>query len=841
MTRTHRSAARCCLALLVWTCTGAFAAAASVPTPFVEFNGRAYHVQVVRTDDGEHQLYFDGQRWFTQDELRAHVAAQPPQVVASDLLDVLARSLPDDELDLTILLRPQPAAALARASRARSAAQLDGLTAAIQAITRESLPRDSLTPAEEREYRPTPLSAEQLQARRALAELRDELARQERAALHADIEAAVTPDQDAVAVYIAHLGGTVYARMAVLSAVGARLPARAVADLAAHPLVAQIDLNRPGEPELDVQRVSLGLTTGFWANGITGGVHDVGVLDTGVQQSHTALNTHPFLSNMGVNDTGSHGTGIAGILASTDTLYRGMAFGCDKIVVALAGDINTSMPGMNYIAGTGEPENVNYSFGNGTATGTDYTTTDQFFDGAISAFGFMVSKSTGNGGYSQSSLTITRPAPAYNLMAVGNINDFNTVSRADDRTETSSSVGPTVAGRKKPDLCAPGTNSMSTYPSGGFQNIGGTSAAAPHVGGAVVLLWDMGNTSAMGAKAVLLNTTDAMTDNGTSTTADDAFVNGSLWNRRYGWGYLNLGNAYLHALNVFLDSVPAAPENADFRLYAGQMFTHERATLVWQRHVAYNGATFPTQIEALSNLDLFAYREFDNTLVASSTSAIDNVEQLHVNADAFVVLKVEATGQFDPDIASEDFALATQENFVAATGPAFAPTFTVPFAVLPGSAFNVSVTVQNAGDLAAHAVSVTLSGASVIGGANPAPLGTILAGQSGIANWTVQAAAVPGTYPLSAGVTSNSYGETFTGSGAGSYTASPAGCTGDTNCDGAVSFDDIDAFVLALQGQAAYAAQYPDCAWLNADCNEDGGVTFDDIDPFVALIGTECR
>lgn len=60
---------------------------------------------------------------------------------------------------------------------------------------------------------------------------------------------------------------------------------------------------------------------------------------------------------------------------------------------------------------------------------------------------------------------------------------------------------------------------------------------------------------------------------------------------------------------------------------------------------------------------------------------------------------------------------------------------------------------------------------------------------------------------------------------------------GDLNCDGAIGFDDINPFVLAVLGEAVYAAAYPDCRWLNADCNEDGEVDFDDINPFVALIG----
>ncbi len=60
---------------------------------------------------------------------------------------------------------------------------------------------------------------------------------------------------------------------------------------------------------------------------------------------------------------------------------------------------------------------------------------------------------------------------------------------------------------------------------------------------------------------------------------------------------------------------------------------------------------------------------------------------------------------------------------------------------------------------------------------------------------------------------------------------------GDMNCDGSIDVSDVDAFVLALSGQAAYQAVYPDCNRLNADCNGDGVIDFADIDAFVALLG----
>jgi hypothetical protein len=62
------------------------------------------------------------------------------------------------------------------------------------------------------------------------------------------------------------------------------------------------------------------------------------------------------------------------------------------------------------------------------------------------------------------------------------------------------------------------------------------------------------------------------------------------------------------------------------------------------------------------------------------------------------------------------------------------------------------------------------------------------------------------------------------------------GRLGDLNCDGSVDFGDINAFVSALTGYAAYHAEYPACLWLNADCNLDGVVNFADINPFVDLL-----
>lgn len=60
---------------------------------------------------------------------------------------------------------------------------------------------------------------------------------------------------------------------------------------------------------------------------------------------------------------------------------------------------------------------------------------------------------------------------------------------------------------------------------------------------------------------------------------------------------------------------------------------------------------------------------------------------------------------------------------------------------------------------------------------------------------------------------------------------------GDMNCDGDVSFGDIDLFVAALGGEEAFINTTAGCNWYHADCNADGLVNFADVDAFVALLG----
>ena len=149
------------------------------------------------------------------------------------------------------------------------------------------------------------------------------------------------------------------------------------------------------------------------------------------------------------------------------------------------------------------------------------------------AAGIMMVVAAGNSGPSCS--TVVDPPAIYD--ASYTIGALNTGT---DTIASFSSRGPVTSDgsmRLKPDLCAPGTNTRSSYNSSDntYVLLSGTSMATPHVAGAVALLWSAhpelrndvsGSEAALNSTAVHLLSNSC--DSGGPATPNNTFGNGRV-------------------------------------------------------------------------------------------------------------------------------------------------------------------------------------------------------------------------------------------------------------------------------------------------------------------------
>jgi subtilisin family serine protease len=125
-------------------------------------------------------------------------------------------------------------------------------------------------------------------------------------------------------------------------------------------------------------------------------------------------------------------------------------------------------------------------------------------------------------------------------------------TQADDSPAASSSVGPAVDGKIKPELCAPGVNIRSAWSTGDntYQVLSGTSMATPHVAGAAALLISQNpNLTYAEVKDLLQNNADRdLPDTGRTC---GGIPSTEFPNNQYGYGRLNARRALADAISGF--------------------------------------------------------------------------------------------------------------------------------------------------------------------------------------------------------------------------------------------------------------------------------------------------
>lgn len=706
-----------------------------------------------------------------------------------------ARTSDDERVLVLVTLRGQPASRFAAS---------DG--AAASAILRGGVGRDA-----------TPGARDEARSRRAARLLRQVAPAAERA-------------QEGLRRHVDALGGEVVYAGRAFNAVAASVPRSALAELGARPDVASVEIDEPRAALLGHVAPAT-LATAFWAQGVTGGAVDVAVLDTGLYVDHEAFaarrtsvrdrvfhraaGTYPEYYDIATDpdDYAGHGTLVSGLVfsqgAALSSARKGLAHGLDTLYNLKAGFATRSGGGASLLSDLMEavdwalsqddtPEVFNYSFGAPAATDDDLYA--RYWDGVVDAWGTVATISAGNGGPSGS--TLNSPGIAYNVLSVANLDSRGTVSRADDVVASSSSRGPTVAGRRKPDIAAPGTAIVlpSNYGRATWVAATGTSFSAPAIAGAAALLIDAGVTDPRAVKAVLIN------------SADDLGAPG--WDADYGWGSFNGARAWDERAAWRLDAYGAPGTPGAVRFFERAAASPTTATLVWHRHVAYAasaGALAPAGV--LNDLDLRLYSAATGALRAVSASRLDNVERVTSPASEAAVLLVETVAPFSAfeGATTETAALAHGGGFVERLGPAIELTVNAPGTVAPGASFHVTALVANPGDLRGHAYEATLAlpaGYTLQSPGVTQAVSSLAPGQQALVTWTVRAPGIP--IPPAAMVVSGrtaSYGVSWTTSGAAAVTVG-AGCSYDVAPPGPLA---------SAGGTASVIVAAPDgCAWSAA-------------------------
>lgn len=319
----------------------------------------------------------------------------------------------------------------------------------------------------------------------------------------------------------------------------------------------------------------------MWKKGYTGYGRKAMIIDTGQDGDHPALIANFWGNNVPMNqawhgstipeDCGDHGTHVAGTIAGLDRKTNdtiGVAFnahwlgapmqfsigaesGCQREFTQTVYSNFSSFqwalnPDGNAQTTSDMPDVINCSWKSGNfGCGISQAIT---LLNSCEAAGIAVVFAAGNDGPGSSTVTSGSEMnmDLVNTFAVGAVNGAN----ASFPIANFSSRGPTTCNNAtgslqiKPEVSAPGVAVRSSFNGGVYQSIDGTSMAAPHASGAIVLLKEaFPALSGTAIKLALYNTADDLGQPGEDNV--------------YGNGMINLEKAYNYLVDA--GNVPAAP------------------------------------------------------------------------------------------------------------------------------------------------------------------------------------------------------------------------------------------------------------------------------------------
>jgi serine protease AprX len=326
---------------------------------------------------------------------------------------------------------------------------------------------------------------------------------------HRFLVAATFVDRDALRTARARVLQHVDRTWTLIAGFEAHLTAGQIRGLAASPGVIRVEQSFTVHATMDTADRDFGTEAARTDFGATGAGAEVCVIDTGADPNHEQLDSKaPIPFNDLINhrtsayDDNGHGThvssiavgdGVGGVDAAK---FGGVAPGATLSVAKVldstgSGPDGLSVTAIQWCVDTRHADVISMSLGaNLPSDGLDVIS--QAVDAAVAA-GTVVAVAAGNS-YDAPG-TITSPGSARGAITVGSAAEWSAPVGAPNRSEGPfldffSSRGPTIDGRIKPDVAAPGDTitAANAGTTNGYITHSGTSMATPFVSGTAALL-----------------------------------------------------------------------------------------------------------------------------------------------------------------------------------------------------------------------------------------------------------------------------------------------------------------------------------------------------------------
>jgi hypothetical protein len=353
---------------------------------------------------------------------------------------------------------------------------------------------------------------------------------------------------------------------------------------------------------------------------IGSGVRVAVVENNAIYFEHEDLRDGTYCTNTAASPSGYHATGVAGVIASTNTSFKGVA----PDAVLLSGNA-VNLTDAAIMQCTGWALNlgtnvINWSFGSNTSG--YLSNLDNFGDYVVRNNHVTLTVSAGNigpnGCTDAGGAYVLSPGLGWNSITVGSYDEVGgTPDNSDDVMSNSSCHGDPAGDREKPEVVAPGeqittTNNNSTTGLGVYS---GTSFSSPMAAGCAALMmqrkpillnWPESIKATLMASAVvnLEESTRLSEKDGAGgiecDSADDVLTQGS--------------NAGVETRNTILQSSEPVDVDYFFRVTAGQTV---RVVIAWDSTTA--PASAPTTGLLNTDFDLSIYSHSESFVTESNS------------------------------------------------------------------------------------------------------------------------------------------------------------------------------------------------------------------------------